>query len=336
MPGLRSSRVKMYDFQVVRRFAVAIVGMAVALCVVWGCAPQAQQWDLNPTVDYRVPAPNPYAPYSPAIDHSNDWRAQPEHPAAPLQGASLGVPADSHVRPLPFGGWTCDFGYQQDGSRCVPVVVPENAQLSYFGNSWECMHGFQQDGSRCVPVAVPEHGRLAYFGHSWECDPGFQEDGSQCIPVATPEHGHLAYFGHSWECDSGFQQDGTLCVQVPVPAHAHLNYFGHSWECDSGFQQEGISSCVVVSVPENGHLSYLGHSWECDSGFSSDGNSCVPAVASTTSPSPASYSNSTPLCAENGSCYGDISNITGLPKTVPVHGYFRSNGTYVRGYYRSR
>jgi hypothetical protein len=42
-----------------------------------------------------------------------------------------------------------------------------------------------------------------------------------------------------------------------------------------------------------------------------------------------------PMCAENGSCYGDISNITGLPKTTPVNGYFRSDGTYVRGYYRS-
>lgn len=41
-------------------------------------------------------------------------------------------------------------------------------------------------------------------------------------------------------------------------------------------------------------------------------------------------------CAENGSCYGDISALTGRPKTVSVGGYFRSNGTYVRGHYRSR
>jgi len=43
-----------------------------------------------------------------------------------------------------------------------------------------------------------------------------------------------------------------------------------------------------------------------------------------------------PQCAENGSCYGDISPLTGLPKTILVHGYFRSDGTYVRGYYRSK
>lgn len=48
---------------------------------------------------------------------------------------------------------------------------------------------------------------------------------------------------------------------------------------------------------------------------------------------------STPIsgvgCAENGSCYGDISNINGMPKTNHVNGYFRSDGTYVRGHYRS-
>lgn len=44
----------------------------------------------------------------------------------------------------------------------------------------------------------------------------------------------------------------------------------------------------------------------------------------------------TGLCAENGSCYGDISSLTGRPKTVQVGGYFRQDGTYVRGYYRSK
>lgn len=43
-----------------------------------------------------------------------------------------------------------------------------------------------------------------------------------------------------------------------------------------------------------------------------------------------------PACSESGSCYGDISAKTGLSKTTYVHGYFRRNGTYVRGYYRSR
>ena len=42
-----------------------------------------------------------------------------------------------------------------------------------------------------------------------------------------------------------------------------------------------------------------------------------------------------PSCAENGSCYGDISSVNGMPKTTHVNGYFRRDGTYVRGHYRS-
>jgi len=38
--------------------------------------------------------------------------------------------------------------------------------------------------------------------------------------------------------------------------------------------------------------------------------------------------------AENGSYYGEP-NKNGVPKTVLVNGYTRSNGTYVQGYYRS-
>lgn len=43
-----------------------------------------------------------------------------------------------------------------------------------------------------------------------------------------------------------------------------------------------------------------------------------------------------PFFAENGSYYGQISEITGRPKTVYVRGYYRKDGTYVRSYYRSK
>lgn len=40
--------------------------------------------------------------------------------------------------------------------------------------------------------------------------------------------------------------------------------------------------------------------------------------------------------AENGSCYGEISNITGRPKTTYVRGYCRDNyWTYVKAHFRS-
>lgn len=42
-----------------------------------------------------------------------------------------------------------------------------------------------------------------------------------------------------------------------------------------------------------------------------------------------------PLIAENDSYRGEISDATGRPKDVYVHGYYRKDGTYVRGHYRS-
>jgi len=52
-----------------------------------------------------------------------------------------------------------------------------------------------------------------------------------------------------------------------------------------------------------------------------------PNVAPAITPAP-------PAVAENGSYFGEL-NQNGIPKSVHVDGYFRSNGTYVRGYYRS-
>ena len=42
----------------------------------------------------------------------------------------------------------------------------------------------------------------------------------------------------------------------------------------------------------------------------------------------------TPAVAENGSYYGEP-NKSGVPKTISVSGYYRKDGTYVRGHYRS-
>jgi predicted small lipoprotein YifL len=42
-----------------------------------------------------------------------------------------------------------------------------------------------------------------------------------------------------------------------------------------------------------------------------------------------------PPVAENGTYYGEISPATGRAKTVHVEGYYRRDGTYVRGHYRS-
>lgn len=76
--------------------------------------------------------------------------------------------------------------------------------------------------------------------------------------------------------------------------------------------------------------------------LNNDAYKANPQGANFVAPNPSQNSNSkiypsqTYGCAENGSCYGDISSVNGMPKTVQVDGYYRSNGTYVRGHYRSK
>jgi hypothetical protein len=64
--------------------------------------------------------------------------------------------------------------------------------------------------------------------------------------------------------------------------------------------------------------------------------SALDAVPANASPLVPSAQAAKPLCSESGSCYGDISADTGKAKTVYVPGYTRKDGTYVRGYYRSK
>ncbi len=59
------------------------------------------------------------------------------------------------------------------------------------------------------------------------------------------------------------------------------------------------------------------------------GSTAITASAPVVLPAPVHGS-----VAENGSYYGQP-NVNGVPKTVAVGGYYRKDGTYVRGHYRS-
>lgn len=99
------------------------------------------------------------------------------------------------------------------------------------------------------------------------------------------------------------------------------------------------------SVPIRGPVS---GSCDCPYDYKSNGSLCggtsawsrpggrSPECYKTSAAAPAVDTVAAPSCAENGSCYGDISTTTGNPKTVHVGGYYRKDGTYVRGHYRSR
>ena len=125
------------------------------------------------------------------------------------------------------------------------------------------------------------------------------------------------------------------------------------WEAE----QVKSRSAHSYSSPDSTPVTNLDHEatlkqWEADqnkAASASQNQTPVPLVSNQTNASPRNF-NTTPSplvrpfpkiqrntgCAENGSCYGDMSQTTGLSKTTHVRGYYRKDGTYVRGHYRSR
>jgi len=162
---------------------------------------------------------------------------------------------------------------------------------------------------------------------------------------------------------------GAKASEAPLPNNAWGS--PTNWYCNDGYRKTE-NQCVAIDVPENAWA--YADSWYCNAGFVRSDNKCLPSnhaptlsellasapltptqtitsqLNSTTGitvlnspalePSTIQRSVNPPFvgttCAENGSCYGDISASTGRPKTVTVRGYYRADGTYVRGHYRSR
>jgi hypothetical protein len=106
--------------------------------------------------------------------------------------------------------------------------------------------------------------------------------------------------------------------------------------CRSGScYQEEIPNCrvagnVKVISPSVSETDY--QNW-----YKKDNQQIYENKTSTTSSNPPKNKTyNSPSCAENGSCYGEMSSVNGLPKTTHVQGYYRKDGTYVRGHYRSK
>jgi hypothetical protein len=169
----------------------------------------------------------------------------------------------------------------------------------------------------------------------------------------------LAYPAHTQSLDGLSSDDrssiGLACINAkvegPATYHACLNRqlheLGNAQAPDlAGLSPDDRSSiglaCINAKVEGpatyhaclNRQLTALGSppALSAIDGIKSTGQSGGPNTSAPSRLAPVP----SPLCAENGSCYGDISARTGLPKTVSVHGYYRADGTYVRGYYRSK
>jgi hypothetical protein len=152
-------------------------------------------------------------------------------------------------------------------------------------------------------------------------------------PVAVQGATRSPSFAGSCECPYDFDQTGNVCASRSV--YSRLS--------------TARPACHPVDLQQSGIAVASG--WASGAAGTAYNNAGVPSYSVNTQPvhqpstaasapsytlrpaySPQLYK---PLCAENGTCYGDISNLTGRPKTTHVRGYFRKDGTYVRGHYPS-
>lgn len=136
----------------------------------------------------------------------------------------------------------------------------------------------------------------------------------------------------SWYCNDGFRKTENSCKAIDIPDNAWA--YADKWYCNAGYVVSGNQCLKPTQLPTKPTVDYYAEPIDVAkykpivSEFSAKGNSTsedgihTPAFGT--------------LCAENGSCYGDISTETGRPKTVEVKGYYRKDGTYVRGHYRSK
>ena len=128
---------------------------------------------------------------------------------------------------------------------------------------------------------------------------------------------------------AGFGQNSTSNAEKQRNLSVCLNGYGY---CDHSLLGPDDAARVANAEKQRNLSVCLNGYGYCD--HSLLGPDDAARVANAESRSVAPSSTGVPGVAENGSYYGQL-NAKGVPKTVHVDGYYRKDGTYVRGHYRS-
>jgi hypothetical protein len=205
---------------------------------------------------------------------------------------------------------------------CSLRSAAQDPNISHIRNYQNCLYGrYGCDQSQLTPEEHQAVSRSAHDRNYQNCLYGrYACDQAQLTAVEQPVVAQAAHDRNYQNCLYGryaCDQAQLTAVEQPVVAQAahdrnYQNCLYGRYACDQA-QLTTVEQQSVASSPTT-----LAHS------------GAAPATASTEASGATA-----PACAENGSCYGDISERTGRPKTVHVEGYYRKDGTYVRGHYRS-
>lgn len=139
----------------------------------------------------------------------------------------------------------------------------------------------------------------------------------------------------------GSTKDEVLDVLgTPTSMTNDLWHYGGEFLVFNGKRVSSFSDSNRLKVkifPNKNNLNYVDIS-----GQVIGNNADKPIYSSSTSKNQSSTStvntnkNASYMSSGTASGYGEISQLTGKPKTVHVKGYYRKDGTYVRSHYRSK
>ena len=174
----------------------------------------------------------------------------------------------------------------------------------------------------------PPNGR--YIGSILICNDGYRAEGGRCVKLPAVTNGR--YIGSILICNDGYRAEGGRCLKLPAVANG--TYIASILLCDPGYRRVSATSCARSSSTTPSVGAYVGL---CRTDSHAVSGAClrVTSTAYRTRTVSVPTKLRPPSCAENGSCYGDISTETFRPKTVYVRSYVRRDGTYVRSHFRS-
>ena len=248
--------------------------------------------------------------------------------------------ASSYQRTL---NWTaCGYGIGQcDEGLLSPAEVAQVRVIRHRMNVQSCGYGFGQCNETLLsPAEAAQVGAIRHRMNVQSCGYGFgQCDETLLSPAEAAQVGAIRRRMNVQSCGYGFGQcDETLLSPVETAQVGAIRHRMNVQPCGYGVGQcrdalltSSEAAAVRSTKAGQGSIaipyplpSIIETSTAAPTSFDTQINALLNALLTSVSPS----------VAENGSYYGEP-NKNGIPKTVLVNGYTRSNGTYIQGYYRS-
>ena len=258
---------------------------------------------------------------------------------AGAQGLTPSEAADVAAHARARNLFNCNNGlYGCDRSQLTSSEQEEVSASARARNLFNCNNGlYGCDKSRLTSSQQEEVAASARARNLFNCNNGLYGcDRSQLTSSEQEEVSASARARNLFNCNNGLygcdKSRLTSSQQEEVAASARTR---NLFNCNNGLY--GCDRRVRVTPAQNKAASQPKRTRStclgvpgCAPKLTATDKVLTPELESSTEPS-----GQPGACAENGSCYGDLSAATGQAKTVHVNGYFRKDGTYVRGYYRS-